>query len=97
MDEVRGAIERVDHPKQLLGIVAGKSLLSNETCLGQKLAQGTDDELLGAFVDIRHIVVGMFAFHPFEGELTALVADIRSCPTGNLTDGLYKFRILFVH
>lgn len=97
VDEVRGAVEGVDHPEQPFGIVAGKSLLGDETCLGQKFAQGTDDELLGAFVDIRHVVVGMFALHPFEGELTALVTDIGSCPTGNLTDGLYKIGILFVH
>ena len=97
VDEVGGAVERIDHPEHLLGIVAGKSFLGDESRLGQQFAQRTDNQLFGTFIDIRHIIVGMLALHALERELTALLADIGACPAGYLADGFYAVKIFVVH
>ena len=63
MDEVGGAVERVDHPDELFAVVACRTFLGDESGFGQQLAQGRYDARLGAFIDIAHVVVGVLALY----------------------------------
>ena len=44
MDEVGGAVERVDDPQILFVGITGCAFLGNESCLGQQLSQGSHNE-----------------------------------------------------
>ena len=78
MDEVRRAVEWIDHPKHLFSIMAGQAFFSDEACLRQQLFQRSNNQPFRPFIHIRHIVVGMFPLHTLLGELTPFLPDIRS-------------------
>ena len=90
MDEVRRAVERVDYPAVLLVVIDGRPFLGDEARLGQQFAQCLDDESLRAFVDVRHVVVGVFALHLFFLKLPALLSNIGPGPPRHIADGTGK-------
>ena len=87
MNEIRGAVERIDHPKHLLVAMRCQSLLGDEARLGQQLLQRLDNHALGGLVDIRHIVVGVLALHLIDAETRAFLLDIGPCLAGYTANG----------
>ena len=62
MNEVCRTVEGVHHPEHLFVAMRGKSLFGDEARFRQQGFQCLDYHTFRPLVDIRHIVVGMFAF-----------------------------------
>ena len=74
-----------------------RSLLGDEACLRQEFFQCSNNQLLRAFVDIRHIVVGMFPLHVLKGELCTFSLDIFTSPSCYLAHGQREILQIPIH
>ena len=84
--EVGGTVQGVDHPTILLSSIGGRSLFGNEPSLGQQFAEGSNDKLFRAFVDIRHIVMGMLPLYALVLKALTFLCNICASPTGYVAD-----------
>ncbi len=84
MNEIGGAVQRVDDPVQLVGIgLLGGAFFSNETRFGQQGAELRHNQLLTFFVDVRNQVVEALVLHRVEAEFLAFGQQERTCGAGN--------------
>jgi hypothetical protein len=58
VEKVYGAIDGIDDPLMLGGLVAGKSLFAIDGMAGELLKDDPGDEILGLFVESEFQVVG---------------------------------------